>query len=83
MSVTYESAHKRYRDAREEYHQLEAALAIVRAKMNAAERECSAEWRKLLDASMNAASLTPAMPVTMIVVGVAGKVSGGKMGGVK
>lgn len=49
MSITYESAHKRYRDAREEYFRLESLLAQARATMNAAERECSVEWRKLLD----------------------------------
>jgi len=49
MSITYESAYKRYRDAREEYERLESQLVAVRAKMNAAERECSVELRKLLD----------------------------------
>lgn len=51
MTITYESAHKRFRDAREEYYKLEAALAVARAIMNAAERECSFEWRNLLEAS--------------------------------
>jgi hypothetical protein len=49
MSITYESAHKQYRDARDEYDRLESLLAAARAKMNAAERECSVEWRKLLN----------------------------------
>lgn len=49
--MTYESAHKRYTDARKEYCELESQLAVARAKMNAAERDCSIEWRKLLDAS--------------------------------
>jgi len=49
MSTTYESAHKRYRDARDEYIRLEALLAVAREKMNAAEGECSTEWRKLMN----------------------------------
>lgn len=49
MTVTYESAHKRYLDAREDCHRLESEMAVARAKMNAAERECSVEWLKLLD----------------------------------
>jgi len=49
--IEYESAHKRFRDARDEYCRLESELAVARAKMNAAERECSVEWRKVLAAS--------------------------------
>lgn len=49
--IEFESTHKRYLDAREEYLRLESLLAVARAKMNEAERNCSVEWRKLLDAS--------------------------------
>lgn len=45
----YEGAHKRFRDARDEYQRLESELAAARARMNAAERECSVEWRRFLD----------------------------------
>lgn len=47
--MTYETAHKRFRDAREKYHRLESELAAARAEMNAAERDVSVEWRKILD----------------------------------
>lgn len=47
--MSYESAHKRFANARERYHQLESELAVARAEMNAAERECSVEWRKVID----------------------------------
>lgn len=45
----YEGAHKRFREARDEYNRIESDLAVARAKLNAAERECSVEWRKVLD----------------------------------
>lgn len=56
--IDYESTHKRFRDARDEYERLESELAVARAKMNAAERDCSAEWRKLLDANRSTFSST-------------------------
>lgn len=49
--IEYESAHKRFRDARDEYYRIESELAVALAKLNAAERECSVEWRQLLDAA--------------------------------
>jgi hypothetical protein len=47
--VTFESAHKRLRDAREKYHRLTSELSVARAQLNAAERDVSVEWRKVLD----------------------------------
>lgn len=51
MSITYESTHARYVQARQEYFRLESELAAARAKLTAAERDCSVEWRKVLEAA--------------------------------
>jgi hypothetical protein len=58
--VSYESAHKRFVDARKEYQRLESELAAARFKMNQAERECSAAWLKVLAEAERRAALPPA-----------------------
>lgn len=51
MSDAFDAAHKRFRDAREDYDRLRSELAAACAKMNAAERDVAVEWQKVLDAA--------------------------------